>query len=116
MFGTLIASDGLAADYQVINIQPGQTVDIYFEVNLSGNVSLRIATKSGPGCAELWWIKWPLGNIKSLGKKCGATRLSIPGITDFAVAGKLRAGGVNVHTKIIAASSEQVANSITLQW
>ena len=105
-----------AADYQVIDVQPAQTVDVYFEINLSGSVSLRIATKTGAGCAELWWIKWPLGDIKSLGKKCGIVRLSIPGLTDFSFAGKLRATGVNVPTKIIAASSERVANSVSLQW
>jgi hypothetical protein len=33
-------------------------------------------------------LKWPLGDIKSLGKKCGSARLALPGITDFAVAGK----------------------------
>jgi hypothetical protein len=105
-----------AADYQVIDVQPGQTVDVYFEINLSGAVSFRIVTRTGLGCAELWWIKWPLGDIKSLGKKCGTGKLSIPGLTDFAVAGKLRATGVNVPTKIIAASNERVANSVTVHW
>src|SRR5207248_2225009 len=91
VFGTLAPQVGRTADYQVIDVQPGLTVDVYFEINLAGTVALRIATKTGPGCAELWWIKWPLGDIKSLGKKCGSARLAIPGITDFAVAGKLRA-------------------------
>jgi hypothetical protein len=105
-----------AAEYQVIDLQPGQTVDVYFDINLSGSVSLRIVTKSGLGCAELWWIKWPLGDIKSLGRKCGSARIALPGITDFAIAGKLRAGGASVPMKIIAASNERVANSVTLQW
>jgi hypothetical protein len=114
--GFLSTPNVRAADYQVIDVQPGQTVDVYFEINLSGTVSLRIATKTGLGCAELWWIKWPLGDIKSLGRKCGSARLALPGITDFAVAGKLRATGVSVPTKIIAASNERVANSVSLQW
>ncbi|MEY9402014.1 hypothetical protein ABIF66_001816 [Bradyrhizobium japonicum] len=110
------SQNALAADYQIIDIQPGQTVDVYFEVNLKGTVSLRIATRTGLGCAELWWIKWPLGEIKSLGKKCGVARLEIPGFTDLAVAGKLRATGVSSPTKIVAAANERVANSITLHW
>jgi hypothetical protein len=105
-----------SADFQIIDIDPGQTVDVYFEINLSGSVVLRIATQSGQGCAEFWWIKWPLGNISSLGKRCGSTRIAIPGLSDFAVAGKLRATGVNVPTKIVAAATEQVANSVRLQW
>jgi hypothetical protein len=112
----LLPTPTVAADYQIIEVNPGQTVDVYFEINLVGAVALRIATRSGPGCAELWWIKWPLGNIESLGRRCGSMRLSIPGIANLAVAGKLRAGGVDERTKIIAAATEQVANSVTVRW
>jgi hypothetical protein len=115
-FETLLLQVSQAADYQVIDVQPGQTVDVYFEINLSGSVSLRVATKAGPGCAEMWWIKWPLGDIQSLGKKCGSARIVLPGITDFAFAGKLRATGVKMPTKIVAAANERVANSVSLQW
>jgi hypothetical protein len=105
-----------ATDFQIIDINPGQTVDVYFQINLSGQVALRIATQYGPGCAEFWWIKWPLGNIKSLGRKCGSARLTIPSWADLAFAGKLRATGVTQPTKIVAAANERVANSVTLQW
>lgn len=105
-----------AADYQMIELNRGQTVDVYFDINLAGTVALRIATKSGPGCADLWWIKWPFGNIESLGRRCGSFRLSIPGITRFAVAAKLRASGVQRATKIITAATEQVANSVPVRW
>jgi hypothetical protein len=115
-FGILNLRSAAAADYQVIDILPGQTVDVYFEINLSGTVTLRIATKAGPGCAELWWIRWPLGDIKSLGKRCGSVRLALPGFSDFAIAGKLRATGVNVPTKIVAAANERVANTVPLNW
>jgi hypothetical protein len=105
-----------AADFQIIDLRPGETVDVYFEINVSGSVVLRIATQNGPGCAEFWWIKWPLGNISSLGRRCASTRIAIPGLSDLAVAGKLRATGVSVPTKIVAAATEQVANSVRLQW
>jgi hypothetical protein len=113
---TVSSSSLPAADYQVIDLLPGQATDVYFEINLSGTVAIRVVTQTGIGCAEFWWIKWPLGDIKSLGRKCGAARLSIPAITDLAVAGKLRATGVNIPTKIIAASNERVANSVTVHW
>jgi hypothetical protein len=50
----LNAPAGLAADYQIVDIRPGETVDTYFEINLSGSVFIRIETKSGPSCAEFW--------------------------------------------------------------
>lgn len=105
-----------AAPVQIIDLKPGQTVDIYFEINLSGNVVIRIATQTGVGCADLWWIKWPLGNVSSLGRHCGTARIPIPGFSSFAIAAKLRATGVTVNTKIIAASTETVANSVRVQW
>ncbi len=105
-----------ADEYQIIDLQPGVTRDVYFEINLSGQVTLRILTRSGAGCAELWWITWPLGNIKSLGRRCGSVRLAIPSRLDFSVASKLRAIGVDVPTKIVAASNERVANSVTVHW
>jgi hypothetical protein len=114
--GTIAASAARAADYQVIAIDPGQTVDVYFEIDLSGTVALRIETAGGPGCAEFWWIKWPFANISSLGRICGTTHIPIPGLTALAISGKLRASGVSKPTKIIAASSERVANSVTLRW
>jgi hypothetical protein len=105
-----------AADYQLISVEPGQNVDLYFEINLSGEVFLRIGSRGGSGCADFWWINWPFGNLQSLGSHCGAARFKIPGLTSFAIASKLRAGGVTEPTKIVAAASEQVANSVPITW
>jgi hypothetical protein len=115
-FSVAIVASVRAADYQLIEVNPGQSVDVYFEINLSGTVALRIETAAGPGCAEFWWIKWPFGNISSLGKLCGITRVGIPGLSELAISGKLRASGVTKPTKIIAASNERVANSVTVRW
>jgi hypothetical protein len=105
-----------AADYQLIAVNPGQSVDVYFEINLSGTLTLRVETITGPGCAEFWWITWPFGNIHSLGRLCGTTRISVPGLSQLAISGKLRASGVTKPTKIIAAANERVANSVTVRW
>jgi hypothetical protein len=112
----MIAAPVRAADYQLISLRPGQTVDVYFEINLNGSVALRIETATGTGCAEFWWIKWPFGNITSLGRLCGSTHIAIPGLSELTISGKLRASGVRVPTKIIAAASERVANSVTVRW
>jgi hypothetical protein len=105
-----------AANFQTIDIKPGETVDVYLEINLQGSVAVRIATQTGAGCAELWWIEWPLGSVQSLGRHCGTTRIPIPGLSQFAFAAKLRAAGVNVPTKIVASATESVANSVRLGW
>jgi hypothetical protein len=103
-----------ADNYQIISVEPGQNVDVYFEINLSGGV--RIVSRSGSGCADFWWINWPFGTLQSLGRHCGAARFKIPGLTNFAIASKLRAGGVTEPTKIVAAANEQAANSVTITW
>ena len=50
-----------AADYELVRIPAGSTGNVYFEVNMSGQVFLSIRDTRGPACANLWWIKWPLG-------------------------------------------------------
>jgi hypothetical protein len=116
--GAFLLSTGstIASEYQVITVTPGNDADVYFQINLSGTVYLKIETPRGPGCADFWWIIWPLGTVKQLGTRCGSDRLPIPSWSDFAIASKLRVGGVSEPTKIIAASSETVANSITVRW
>lgn len=110
------AAHAIAADYQIIDVRPGETVDTYFQINLSGKVYVRIETKRGPSCAEFWWIIWPFGTIKSLGRQCNGENFEIPGLSDFAFSSKLRAGGVAESTKLIVSASEAVARSITVAW
>lgn len=105
-----------AADWQVIDLPVGQSVDAYFEINLSGHVYVKIVTQNGPGCAEFWWIVWPFGYVKQAGRHCGGVKLELPGLLDAAVASKLRAGGASEATKLIAAANEKVANSVSISW
>jgi hypothetical protein len=102
--------------FQVIDVPEGKTVDTYFEINLSGYVSLSIRDKNGPACADLWWITWPLGWVKEIGRKCGNARLDIPGWRDLSLWSKLRARGAGQHTKIIVSENSEIANTITLSF
>lgn len=113
---TVSASADSQKAYQVIDVPPGQTVDTYFEINLSGYVFLNIGNKSGPACVDLWWITWPLGRIKEIGNTCGSVRLNIPGWLDLAIASKLRARGGNELIKIVASENSQVANTIRIEF
>jgi hypothetical protein len=105
----LFDSFAVAQEHQLIRVASGATEDIYFEINLSGNLYLSIRSPDGIGCVDLWWIKWPLGNLTQLGKRCGNVRLAIPGISDFAISAKLRARAESKPIAIVASSSEKVA-------
>jgi hypothetical protein len=63
-----------ARDYEMVSVKAGETADVYFQINLGGTLYLDIRSKDGPGCATLWWIKWPFGTIKNEGRYCGVRR------------------------------------------
>ena len=106
-----------AENYQIIDVPTGAPRDVYFEINLSGKVYLHLVAENGAeACAEFWWIKWPVGNIKSLGRHCGNAEFETPGLLDFAFSAKLRVGGANTHPKIVASDDVQVANTITVTF
>lgn len=105
-----------AADFQIVEVQPGQNVDVFFQINLYGRVFVRIETRNGIGCADFWWILWPLGNVRQIGRQCGSADFEIPGLLDFSISSKLRAGGVSETTKIAIAANAQVAHSVTIPW
>jgi hypothetical protein len=106
-----IASTSFASaqEHQLIRVEKDSTQDVYFEINLSGYVYLSIRSADGIGCADLWWIKWPLGTLTQLGTRCGNIRLAIPGISDFAISSKLRARAKDHSIAIVAGSSEHIA-------
>jgi hypothetical protein len=106
-----------AADPQIETVQRGESRDLYFQINLSGKVFVNIgASAGGSNCAEFWWIKWPFGNIQSLGRHCGAASFDIPDLKDLAISSKLRVGGTTNQVKIAISASEAVANSATFSF
>jgi hypothetical protein len=105
-----------ANDYKIVDLQPEQNVDVYEAFNLSGRVFLRIVSKSGAGCADFWWINRIFGSVKQVGRHCGAVAIDIPGLSDFSIWSKLRAGGATEPTKIVGSSRETVANTVPVQW
>jgi hypothetical protein len=113
IFMTMLAQPSYSADYYVINLQSQQGVDVYFQINASGKVYLRIENREGTACAKLWWIKWPLGNVEQLGEHCGLVQLDIPSLPN--ISSKLRASG-DTSTKILVTADERVANTISIPW
>ncbi|MCK1608158.1 MULTISPECIES: hypothetical protein [unclassified Bradyrhizobium] len=101
-----------ASDVVTVWVEPSQSVDVYWEVNLSGKVYVAADIDGRPACLEYWWIRWPTTSIKSLGRRCGATSFSVPGLADLAVGGKLRAGSAEAKTRIRGTASERVAHDL----
>lgn len=102
-------------DYKLIEIGPGETKDVYFEFNLKGRIHVRIAAApDAEPCADFWWIKWPLGDIKDLGRQCGSASFDIPEWLDFSLSAKLRVGNARTPLKIVASENATVANSVRL--
>jgi hypothetical protein len=113
----LVPSSAAGADFQVISVESGHNTDVYFEINVSGKVYLAIyAPPGGDACANFWWIKFPLGSIKDLGRHCGTVSLEIPGLAELTLSAKLRVGTAKQPLKIIAAANEKVARSVTVHF
>lgn len=106
-----------ASDRRIYTVHKGESADLYFEINLKGVVYIRVAAKPGESnCANFWWIKWPFGNIVSLGRHCGTAGFKIPGVLDFAFSSKLRVGATENEVKIAVSASESLANSATFDF
>ena len=102
---------------QIISVETGKNTDVYFEINISGSVSLAIhAPPGGEACADFWWIKWPFGNIEDLGRHCGSINFDIPGWSHLALSAKLRVGSAKQPLKIVAAATEQTALSTAVHF
>jgi hypothetical protein len=105
-----LASAARAEDYKTIWVDPGKNVDVYWDINLSGRVFLAADINGGPACLDYWWIVWPFTQIKQLGHHCGRVTFNLPALSDWAVGGKLRAGGANVRTRLQGTASEALAH------
>jgi hypothetical protein len=99
-----------ADNYETIFVDPGNTVDVYWSINLSGKLYVAADTNGTPACVDYWWIVWPFAQIKSLGRQCGRASFALPSLSDWALGGKLRAGGAAARTRIRATAEEQIAH------
>lgn len=106
-----LGQPAIAADYETFTVNAGESIDVYWSVNLSGWVYVQAVDEDGAAaCLDYWWIVYPFTNIKQLGNHCGATKFELPGISDWAVGGKLRAGGATARTTVYGTADETVAH------
>ncbi|MFF0948269.1 hypothetical protein ACFYE9_11510 [Rhizobium leguminosarum] len=111
-----VYSPAAADEYQTIWIDKGQSVDIYWQVNLAGKVYLSADVAGQPACLDYWWIIYPFTQIKKLGRHCGRASFLLPGLSDWGIGGKLRAGNAEGKTRILGTSQETVANSFPVNF
>lgn len=100
-----------ADDLVTIWVDPGVNVDVYWNINLSGTVYIAADIDGRPACLDYWWIVWPFTQIVQLGKHCGHAKFELPGLSNFALGGKLRAGGAEARTRLRGTSNEKVAHN-----
>jgi hypothetical protein len=105
-----LAQAAHAEDYSTVWVDPGRSVDVYWDINLSGRVFLAADVDGRAACLDYWWIVWPFTQIKQLGRHCGRATFDLPTLSDWAIGGKLRAGGADARTRLRGASSESVAH------
>lgn len=103
---TIAAAD----DVTTVWISPGENVDVYWSMNLSGKVFVAADNGGHPACLDYWWIVWPFTNLQKLGRYCGRASFDLPGLSSYGVGGKLRAGSADVRTRIRGTSSESIAS------
>lgn len=88
-------------------VDPGQSIDVYWEINVSGQVTVNIDANESPACLDFWWIAWPFGQVIDLGKKCGRATFDLPGLSHFSVGAKLRAGKADGRTRLQVSAVEK---------
>jgi hypothetical protein len=99
-----------AGEYETFWVDPGKSVDVYWSINLSGKVFLVADVGGNPACLDYWWIVWPFTQIKQLGRHCGRVTFQLPTLSDWAIGGKLRAGGADAQTRVRGTAQESVAH------
>lgn len=106
----LSASPALAQDYNTEWVEPGKSVLLYWNLNLSGKVFVAADTNGNAACLDYWWKTIPLFITLKLGRHCGRASFDLPGLSNFAAGGGLYAGGADQKTRLRGTSQERVAH------
>lgn len=104
-------SPALAQDYSTEMVDPGKSVLLYWNINLSGKVFVAADANGNAACLDYWWVTIPFFTEVKLGRHCGRASFELPGLSKFAAGGKLYAGGAEQTTRIRGTSLERVARN-----
>jgi hypothetical protein len=112
----LSGTSARTADYETVWVDPGNSVDVYWEINLKGKVYVAADIDGQPACLDYWWIVLPFTQINKLGNHCGRASFDIPSWSDFSIGGKLRAGNAKDRTRVLGTSNERVAATYPVKF
>jgi len=99
-----------------VKIPAGQTVDVWFGVNIKGQVSYAIRTRDGSNSLRMWWVKYPFGSVDQLGVLSNQGKLSIPiSWWKGVVSAKLR-GSAGSDTLVLVGENAEVDATVTFHF
>lgn len=79
---------------ETIELNPGETKNIFFYINLKGELRYKISNESGTNKLTFWWVRGPFGTVKGLGELVGEGTLKYDGF----LWGKLKASSADSRT------------------
>jgi hypothetical protein len=112
VFDLILMPTAVADDVKIFWVEPGQNIDVYWSIDLSGSVFVVADHEGQAACLDYWWIAWPFTQIVQLGRHCGRATFKLPGFGNYAIGGKLRAGAADIRTRIQGTSNEVVAHGL----
>jgi hypothetical protein len=89
---------------KTIEINIGETKEVYFYINLTGKLHYKISNESGTNRLKFWWVKGPFGNVEGLGELIGEGSLPYKGL----VWGKLKASSADSQTFVQIEESSKI--------
>ncbi|MFC0339163.1 hypothetical protein [Paracoccus niistensis] len=111
LFIVTLPASAISRDWTTVWVNPDENVDVYTQVNMSGEVHVASDVNGSPACVDYWWITWPFGRVQQLGRHCGRASFEIPGWSSLAISSRLRAGGAESRTRIQGSAIEEIAKN-----
>lgn len=96
-----------SADGDQVRINPNETKDLYFFINLSGRLYYKVQNKSGTNKVKAWWVKGPFGSVEGVGNLVGSGNIPFKGL----LWGKLKVSDADSETVIYVTEEAKVANN-----
>jgi len=115
-FAAIVMMPSLVRADKEVRIESDKSADVWWDVNVSGNLHYVIRTRDGSNTVKFWRIKWGVGSIEEVGSRTNVGALKIP-ISLFrgVVAAKLRASS-NVDAVIHIQENSAPDAGVTFHW
>jgi hypothetical protein len=99
-------------------LRAGETVSLWYGLNVSGKLNLTIGTRAGANKMRLWWIKQPFGRVTALPETTSHDHFSIDipvGVLRAAYSAELR-GTALEDTVVVIGENVEVALKVSVDF